>query len=112
MGTRRSVDAYPTPPTPLSPRALNFRSPRELGTSVWTFSYDVLHVVYLGIAQSFISKAIWVLILSDVWGIGKVKKPILIYRCLKRMKSELDAYYAKQESITPTIKLSKASGIK
>ena len=78
---------------------------------MWTFSYDVLHVVFLGIALSYISKVMWVLILSDVWGIGKVRKPILIYRALKRMKAELDAWYAKQETIAPTIKLSKVLGI-
>ena len=63
---------------PLAP--LFFRAPRELGTSAWTFSYDFLHVVFLGIALSYISKAISVLLLSDVFGVGRVRKPILIFR--------------------------------
>ena len=59
------------------------------GFSVNRFVPDILHCVYLGVAQSWLGAAIWSLFKSDVWKLGSDQLNVMKFRSL------LFSYYKK-----------------
>jgi len=60
---------------------------------------DMLHVVFLGIAQAYIAAALWLLIDANVWGITHFTRDEFEVRSVDRLRHDLLLWYASRRPV-------------
>ena len=66
------------------------------GISIRTIALDTLHTNHLGVYKAFCCKALWSLIVADVWNTGATNRDHLIETSVLRCRAELFEWYRRQ----------------
>ena len=69
------------------------------GVSIRNLMIDMLHCVYLGIAQNYISTVLWMLITSNVWHIQTGTRDELEQLAVIRLWASIEEYYAQRRPL-------------
>ena len=60
---------------------------------------DMLHVVFLGIAQNYLGVSLWVIIDANVWGLPHLTRDEFEVRSVGRLRDELMTWYASRRRV-------------
>lgn len=76
--------------------------PDGLGISIGSLAIDTLHTVYLGPVVVFLSFALWLLVDSDFWGLGRNKSKDSRWQAnLQHLRTQMRKYYSDRRRAQP-----------
>jgi len=70
------------------------------GASIRNMVIDMLHCVFLGIAQSYIAAVLWMLITSNVWHFQATTQGELELLAVHRLRTLIEEYYAMRRKLS------------
>jgi len=79
--------------------ATRHRNPFLLFASVCSMVPDMLHVVFLGIAQNYLGASLWVIIDANVWRFPHLTRDEFEVRSVGRLRDELMTWYASRRRV-------------
>ena len=83
----------------------------QLFTGVHCFAVDTLHTLHLGVFKQWILRALWCLLVADVFGCGATQHKEIIRLGLLSFKAALFKWYAVEEKRYPSKKLSRIANL-